>query len=178
MNSIQIKNLARTALLLALAIIIQFLGRNLPAINQFMVGPLINAILLITTFVCGTIWGISIGILTPILAWAVGQLPSPMAPFIPFIIIGNIIFVLAFGLLKSKSYGKYLGILIGSILKFAFLSLSARKLVALFKLAIPSKVANKLIIMMGIPQLITALIGGILALVVIYILINRKVIEV
>lgn len=171
----KVKNLVRASLLLAIAIIIQFLGKNIPQINQFLVGPVVNAILIITAFVCGTWWGVGVGVLTPIMAWLVGQLPGPMAPFIPFIMIGNALFVIFFGILKNyQKWGKYIGLLLGSFIKFLFLSLSAAKLITVFNIGLPPKVASKLVIMMGTPQLITALIGGAIALVLIKLLTKRK----
>lgn len=173
-----IKNLLRSALLLAIAIIFQIVGKNVPAISQAFVGPAVNAVLIITAYTCGTVWGITVGALTPLLAWLTAQLPSPMGPFIPFIMMGNCIFVTSFGLLKNKgALGKTLGIVIGAILKYLFLFLSASKLVSVFKLGIPEKIAEKLIIMMGLPQLATALVGGFAALALIEILRKRKVID-
>jgi hypothetical protein len=171
-----LNKLVRTSLFLALAIVIQIMGKNFPQINQFLVGPIINAILILTAFMCGTTWGVSLGVLTPVLAWLTGQLASPLAPFIPFIIIGNAIFVIFYGALKNyKSYGKYIGIIAGAFFKYVFLSLSASKLVHVFNLAIPKKIADKLVVMMSAPQLITALIGGFLAILLIEILNKRNV---
>lgn len=171
----RVKKLVRASLLLAIAIIVQILGRNIPQINQFLVGPIVNSILILTAFVCGTWWGIGVGVLTPVIAWLVGQLPGPMAPFIPFIMIGNALFVIFFGILKDQQkWGKYIGLILGSFVKFLFLSFSAAKLITVFNIGLPAKVANKLVIIMGIPQLITALIGGVIALVLIEILTKRK----
>lgn len=171
----KVKKLVRASLLLAIAIIIQILGKNIPEINQFLVGPIVNAILIITAFVCGTWWGIGVGVLTPVIAWLVGQLPGPMAPFIPFIMIGNALFVIFFGILKNQQkWGKYIGLILGSFVKFLFLSFSAAKLITVFDIGLPQKIASKLVIMMGIPQLITALIGSIIALVLIKTLTKRK----
>lgn len=171
----KVKKLVRASLLLAIAIIIQILGKNIPEINQFLVGPIVNAILIITAFVCGTWWGVGVGVLTPVIAWLVGQLPGPMAPFIPFIMIGNALFVIFFGILKNQQkWGKYIGLILGSFVKFLFLSFSAAKLITVFNIGLPQKIASKLVIMMGIPQLITALIGSIIALVLIKTLTKRK----
>lgn len=176
-QSVRTKNLIRSSLLLALAIVLQLVGSRVPQqINQFLVGPAVNAILIISAYICGKFWGISIGILTPLLAWLVGQLAAPFAPFIPFIMIGNAIFVLSFSLLKDfKKFGAYLGIIIGAVLKYVFLFLSASKLVGLLNLSIPKKLAGKLILAMGIPQLITALVGGAVALIIIKILESRNI---
>jgi hypothetical protein len=168
--------LSKSALLLAIAIVFQLIGRTIPEINQFLVGPIINAVLMLSVYICGVKWGVLTAVLTPILAWVVGQLAAPMAPFIPFIIIGNIIYVILFGAIKEKRYGIYIGIILGSFAKFLFLSLSASYLVRLLKIGIPIKVLDKLVLSMGVPQLITALTGGIIAMVLIQILSKRKVI--
>jgi len=169
------KKLVRSALLLALAIVIQAIGSRIPQVSQLFVGSVVNAVLIISVMICGTVWGCMIGGLTPLLAWLIGQLPAPMGPFVPFIMLGNIILVLIFGILYNDSKVRQIaGIILGALLKFAFLYLSASKLVALFKLSIPKPITQKLVIMMGIPQLITALIGGFIALVLFDVLNKRK----
>jgi len=160
MSKVDTKNIVKTSMLLAIAIVIQLLGRSFPQINQFLVGPLINAILILATFI-----------------WLVGQLPAPMAPFIPFIIIGNLVYVIAFGVLSKYKYGKYIGILVGSFVKYLFLSFSATKVVYLLDVNIPKKVLEKLAIMMSTPQLVTAIIGGIFALILITLLARRNIID-
>lgn len=168
------QKLVRASILLALCIAIQFIGRTFPVINQFLVGPIINAILLITAWYCGIWYGVAVGTLTPLMAFLVGQLPSPMMPFIPFIMIGNIIFVVIFGILMKKSVvGKGIGVGIGSVCKFAFLYMSALKLVPLFKIGFKAKVYKNLVFMMGFPQLITAIIGGIIAIIIISLMKKR-----
>ncbi|MBU3155492.1 ECF transporter S component [Clostridium estertheticum] len=171
-----VNDLIKSSLFLALAIVFQVVGKSFPGISQFFVGPAVNAILILTAIICGGTYGILVGSLTPLLAYLTGQLASALGPFIPFIIIGNILFVLSFIILNKRGkYGTYLGILIGSFIKYIFLSISASKLIPLFELNIPAKIINKLVITMGIPQLITALIGGFFALIIISILRKRKV---
>lgn len=177
MKNKNVSNLTRSALLLAIVIVFQIVGRNVPAISQSLVGPAVNAILLISTYICGTVWGVMVGALTPILALFVGQLPTPMGPFVPFIMVGNILFVLIFGLLRKNKLRRYSGIVAGSALKYLFLSISASRLIGLFNIGLPQKVMDKLAVMMGTPQLITALIGGAIAAVIIELLMRSKVIE-
>lgn len=173
-----VKKLVRASLLLALAIIAQAIGRSFPQISQLFVGSIVNCILLISALTCTTYLGVLVGCLTPILAWIIGQLPAPMGPFVPFIAIGNALFILLFALIykKEQKNSKYLSVLVASICKYLFLFFSASRLIYLFNLNIPRKVANKLVIMMGIPQLVTALIGGILALFLYELLLKRKAI--
>ncbi|MCB2305881.1 ECF transporter S component [Clostridium estertheticum] len=171
-----VNNLIKSSLFLALAIVFQVVGKSFPGISQFFVGPAVNAVLILTAIICGGTYGILVGSLTPLLAYLTGQLASALGPFIPFIITSNILFVLSFIILSNRGkYGKYLGIIIGSFIKYIFLSISASKLIPLFELNIPTKIINKLVITMGIPQLITALIGGFFALIIISILRKRKV---
>ena len=176
MKNENIDKLVKASLFLALAIVFQTLGKTAPQISQFFVGPAVNAILILTAIICSCIYGVLVGSLTPLLAYLTGQLASALGPFIPFIIIGNILFVLTFVIVSKRGkYGKYLGIIIGAFIKYVFLSISASKLIPLFKLNMPTKIANKLVITMGIPQLITALVGGAFALMLIEILRKRKV---
>ena len=171
------KKLIKASLLLGIAIIFQIIGRNIPQINQFLVGPMINCILILAAFICGKWWGIGVGILTPILALLVGQLATPLALFIPFIMIGNALFVFLFSLFKDgQTLKRCIGVIIGAIGKYAFLTLAATKLVSIFNLNFPPKVAKMLVISMGIPQLITALLGGAFGLIIITLLTKRKAI--
>jgi len=170
-----VNKLIKSGLFLALAIVFQVIGKSAPQVSQIFVGPAVNAILILTSIICGSTYGV-VGSLTPLLAFLTGQLSSVLGPFIPFIIIGNILFVLSFVIIsKQGKYGKYLGIIIGAFIKYIFLTISASKLIPLFNLKIPSKIVSKLIITMGIPQLITALVGGAFALVLINILKRRKI---
>lgn len=173
-----IQNLIRSGLFLAIAIVFQIIGKNFPQVSQFLVGPVVNSVLLLTAYVCGTNYGIAAAALTPVLALLLGQFPALLASFIPFIIIGNMIYVFVFGILKNKTQpGKYIGAVLGSFLKYFFLYLSASKLVLLLGLGIPQKILPKLTAMMGLPQLITALFGGAIAIIIIEILKRRKVIQ-
>jgi hypothetical protein len=162
------QNVVRSGMFLALAIAIQLIGKFAPGLSQYVVGPGINAVLLMAAFACGTGWGIAIGILTPITAWLVGQLAQALAPFIPFIIIGNVIFIMFFGILRRyKKWGIYVGWIAGAVCKFLFLYLAATKLINVFGIVLPGKLVKVLAVSMGIPQLITALVGGFVAIIII-----------
>lgn len=171
-----IRCIIKSGMLLAIAIVAQLIGKNIPQISQIFVGPVINLILILATFICGIWYGCAIGILTPLTAWILGQLPTPLGPFIPFIMVGNCIFILAFGLLrKYRVYGRYLGVILGAFLKYIFLYLSAVKLIFLFKINFPAPVTKMLAAAMGMPQLVTALTGGIAALLFLEVLKKRNI---
>lgn len=124
---------------------------------QYVTGTAVNFVLLIATYVLGTIGGAAIGCLTPWIALIAGQMPFAYMP--PFIMIANTLLVLSFGILKRyKTVGMVVGLLLGAVVKYLFLSFAVKNLV---------QAPAKLVQMMTIPQLITALLGGVLAFVVI-----------
>jgi hypothetical protein len=139
------------AVLLALAAIFPMLR-----FPQLITGSVVNFVLLIACYVLGIAGGVTIGCLTPWIALIAGQMP--FVYMAPFIMIGNAIYVLCFGILgRYRTAGMILGIAAGSLLKFLWLSFAVRQLV---------KAPPPLVQMMSIPQLITALIGGLIAFVV------------
>jgi hypothetical protein len=74
---------------------------------------------------------------------------------IPFIIVGNILLVYAFNLLRKRNF--FLGLFPAALLKFSFLFLVSNFIITFF---IKQAVAEKIAVMMSYPQLITALLGG------------------
>ncbi len=138
----------RTAILLALTLAFQLIG-----LPQPVTGPAVNAMLILSALLAGPSSGVVIGCLTPIIAWQRGILPAPLGPMIPFIALGNAVLVLLFALLKRRQ--PYLAIGVAAVAKYAVLATAVRLIVT-----VPPPVAAA----MGIPQLITALAGGVIAL--------------
>ncbi|MDI9597372.1 MAG: ECF transporter S component [Atribacterota bacterium] len=151
MQQTRIRWISRTAILLAIALVFQMGG-----FPQFITGPLVNTVLYLATMIVGWQGGILIGIFTPVIAAMRGILPPPLAPLIPFIALGNAILVILFFWLKSKN--KIFGIIIASLVKFLVLVSAVRLLVQ-----VPPAIAQ----MMSFPQLVTALAGGFIALIII-----------
>jgi len=155
--------LTRTALLLAVAIAFQFIGKFIPY-NNFIVGPVINAVLIIATAVAGFWSGTAIAVIAPLVSAFTNK--AVIAPlvlgFSPFIILGNFIVVLLFHLLRKKN--KLAGIAIGAVLKFGFLYAAISVFTSVVNMQ--PKVAVTLINLFSWPQLVTALIGGAIALAV------------
>jgi len=156
------KTITRTALMLALTIVFQVIGRYIPLgpNSNFIVGPLVNACLLITASLVGFFGAAFIAIAAPFGAILTGA--TVPLPFTPFIALGNLVLVIIFYLLMKKS--SIVGIIAGSIVKF--LTLYASILVFTNLAKIPAKKASVMIFTFGWPQLVTALIGGAIALVV------------
>lgn len=149
-----VKFVTRTAILLALTLAFQML--KLP---QPFTGPAVNTMLFVSTAVVGIGGGITIGALTPWIALINGILNPVLAPAIPFIMIGNGVLVTLFGLLKRTNI--YLAIVAAALFKYIVLSTAVR-----FVINVPPPVAKAL----QIPQLYTALTGGVIALIVIKVL--------
>ena len=126
--------------------------------NQLITGTLVNAVLFISLVVLGRTGAVLIAFLPSIISISVGFLSLALAPFLPFIIAGNIILVLAFDVLRKKNY--WAAMAIAGFLKFGFLAIASSIAVNLF---IKGPIAKQLVFMMSWPQLITALCGGFLA---------------
>lgn len=94
-----------------------------------------------------------------------GLLPMVMAPMVPFIIMGNFLLVYIFSLLRKNNF--FLGLIPAALLKFSFLFLVSNFLISFF---VKQAIADKIAVMMSYPQLITALMGGIIA----YFIIGRN----
>lgn len=125
--------------------------------QQLVTGTIVNATLFITVSLLGTRAGIIMAMIPSLIALAVGTLPTPLAPMLPFIMLSNIFLVLIFKVLEKKYF---LAITIASTLKFAFLFLSSSIII---NLLLKNELAQSIIIMMSWPQFITALLGGLLA---------------
>lgn len=148
MGNSKIKFITRTGILLAVALAVQMGGFPQP-----ITGPLINTILYLAALLVGGWSGIIIGICTPVIAFMRGILPAPLGPMIPFIALGNGALVVVFSILKGKN--KIFGIIIASLVKYLILFTAVSYIVD-----VPDKIAQ----IMSLPQLFTALSGGVIAI--------------
>lgn len=158
----QTKFITTVALLMALTIVFQLLSKIVPLgpFSNFITGSLVNMCLIISTAVTGILGASIIGILTPFVALLTGS-PVPLL-FIPFVSICNFLLILSFSILRTK---KIINILVPSFIKTLFLYLSINFIISLLKL-VPKK-ASVLLYLFGWPQFITALIGSIIAIIII-----------
>jgi ABC-type Co2+ transport system permease subunit len=125
--------------------------------------------LLLTVLIVNPIGAVILGCITPIMALIRGQLPSVLAPAVPFIMIGNALLVLIFAfLLKRIQFQKNnfvlirygLALFFAAFIKFIWLALAARLILPII---IGLQIPRKFITVMTFPQLITAIAGGIFA---------------
>lgn len=157
------KFITRTALLLAVAIAFQLFGKFIPY-NNFIVGPIVNAVLIIATASAGFWSGAAISVIAPLVSAFTNK--AAIAPLIlafsPFIIIGNLIIVACFFLLRKKN--KVAGVATGAVLKFGFLYAAISIFTSIMEMK--PQVAITLTNLFSWPQLLTAVIGGAIALAV------------
>lgn len=155
--------LTRTALLLAVTLIVQSLRLFVPIpplFSTFVIGSLVNATLLISLKAAGLLPALFLAIMTPLVAYFQQMLLLPV--FILPVALGNSLYVWLFYLLSKQSAG--LGAGVAATAKTLTLYLVFSWLLTWVN--IPPKLAAGILFVMSWPQLITALIGAGLAAVV------------
>lgn len=160
--------LTRTAILLALLLVLQFATKPL---GQFVTGSCVNLVLAVAALCVGLWSGLLIAVVSPFLAFMLQIAPMPIT-LVPGVAVGNAVLVLVLALaakaLLKKSgsravIGRY-GLAAGAaVVKFAVLWLVITRL--LIPLAgLPEQKAAALTATFTWPQLITALIGSLIAM--------------
>lgn len=170
--------ITETAVMLALLVTLQAVTK--PA-GQFVTGSCVNAVLAIAALVGGLSCGLTVAILSPVMAFLLGIAPQLVT--VPAIMAGNAVFVLLLHYLADRT-GKQIvkqisAWLLAAVAKFAVLYLLVVKVICGLAsgLLLGKKVGQtvllappmlqKLPVMFAWPQLITALIGGAVALLIV-----------
>lgn len=168
----KIRWITETAIMLALLVTLQYLTKP---VGQLLTGSCVNAVLAIATLVGGLSSGIVVALVSPVLAYLLGI--APMLVTVPAIMVGNTVFVVLLGLLadpKGKNLIKQL---------IAWVSAAAAKFAVLYAIVVGlicgvlsenllSAGTLKPPMLTALPatfswsQLITALIGGGIALLI------------
>lgn len=170
-----------TGLGIAMILVAQFLGKAMPAgaviagpfsVSQLVTGSLVNAVLFVFTAYVGVSSGVLAGIISAVLASLIGVGPQVLV-IVPLIAAGNVLLSVLFWLFAVK----YIRIMpaaavIAAVGKCAFLWGT----VPLFihAVGVPAQQAAMLSVMFSWPQGITALIGGVLALLILARLRNKN----
>ncbi len=134
---------------------------------QSVTGPVVNAVLFLATFYIGIKNAVWLAIFPSFIALLSGILPLVMAPLIPFIIISNIILIFTFNYFYKSNF--WLGIVSASFAKFIFLSIVS---ITLSNLFFNNFNVNQVVAIFGWHQLLTALVGGLIAFTVIQLIAN------
>lgn len=171
----KVRWIAETAVMLALLVALQALTKGF---GQLVTGSCVNAVLAVTALVAGLGSGIVVAIVSPVLAYLLGIAPQILT--VPAIMAGNTVFVVVLRLIAagSKKPGRQIAAwLAAAAAKFALLYLIVVKLIC--GVMAPSLLAagtlkepmlKALPATFSWPQLVTALIGGGIALLIVPVL--------
>ena len=169
----KIRWITETAIMLALLVTLQALTK--PA-GQLVTGSCVNAILAVTVLVAGLGSGITVALISPVLAFLLGIALQSLT--VPAIMVGNTVFVLLLHFIagaKGAVLGRRIAAwLVAAVAKFVVLYLIVAKIICGL-LAEPLLAAGTLKQPMltalpasfGVAQLVTALIGGGIAMLIV-----------
>lgn len=152
----------------------------LPAIihQQAITGPIINAMLLISLLCLGLDSALLVALIPSVVALSRGLLPLSLAPMVPFIMLGNALYIIIFAQMlriapmnnavnsidmKQARPNFALAVIMAAMSKFLFLHAMSQLVLPQL---LPGKLLTKASLMLSWPQLITALAGGFIAWVV------------
>ena len=156
-NNTYLRTLARGSVLLTMAIVAQEIRLFLPLpplLSIIVIGTMLNAIMVIAVRYASLTSAIIISAVLPLFAFMQGHVIIPL--MIPVIFLGNFVLVLV----CDKFWGKGI-IILAPVLKTVTLYMLSRVLLSM--LGLQNKVVDAILLGMGWPQLITAILGIILA---------------
>ena len=156
--------ITRTAIFIALLIVVQFATKPL---SQYVTGSAVNLLLIMSVMICGLSSGMTVAALSPVFAMLFGIGPA-LWILTPFIVLGNCAIVLIWYLIGIRAFkDKFVGYLValpaGAAGKFLVLYLTIVRLLLPLFLHLPAKQAAVITAAFSLTQLITALIGGAVA---------------
>ena len=157
--------ITETAIMLALLVILQAVTKSA---GQIVTGSCVNAVLAVSVLVSGLSSGLTVALISPFAAFLLGIGPQ-LLPIVPAIALGNAVFVLMLSRLCGKNppvWRKALAVAGSAGAKFLTLHLVVvRFLCNVLPLKQPQIATFST--MFTWPQLITALIGGAAALLIV-----------
>ena len=166
-----IKWITQTALCTAFLIVLQLLTSSFG--NTLVTGSFVNMVLIISLVMCGISTDITVAIVSPVFAKLIGI--GPLWSLIPCIVLGNISIILIWYIFANKYKNDILAWLLGAVTKFFVLYVGVVRFTIPILLKLPEKKAIIISTAFSIPQLITALIGGGIALIIVPVLKKSRV---
>lgn len=158
--------LTETAVMTALLIVLQ--AATKPA-GQYVTGSCVNAVLAVSTLAVGLWSGAAVALLSPVFAFLLGVGPQ-LPPVVPAIMAGNLVFVVLLGLLAGGTdlplWRRAAAWFLAAVAKFGALYLLVVKLLCTV-LPLKEQQIAVFTAMFSYPQLVTALVGGAIALVLV-----------
>ena len=152
--------ITETAVMIALLVALQWATKPL---GQFVTGSCVNLVLGVSVLV-GLWCGLTVALVSPFFAFLLGIGPA-FLPIVPMVAVGNMVLVVILRLLASRdkiAARSYLAVAVGAVAKFLALWLLIVKLV-LPTLGLAEKQVAAISASFSWPQLVTAAIGGVLA---------------
>ena len=162
--------ITRTAVFIALLVVLQAATGALG--STIITGSVVNMLMIVSVMTCGMMSGLCVAVISPVMAKLIGI--GPLWSLIPFIVAGNITLVLIWHFIGNRRWGhKYTAcntqVFVGAVrpaAKFLVLYLGIAQIAVPFFLRLPAPQAAVISNMFSIPQLLTALLGGGVALLV------------
>ena len=172
----KIRWITETAVMLALLVALQAITKPM---GQLVTGSFVNAVLAVTVLVAGLYSGITVALISPVLAYLLGIAPQILT--VPAIMVGNTVFVILLYFIAGRDSRKIVRQVI------AWVSAAAAKFAALYAIVVwlICGVLAERLLASGVlkapmlkalpatfswPQLVTALIGGAVALLIVPVL--------
>jgi len=166
--------ITRTAILIALLVVLQAVSISFsaslpPPFNSIITGSIVNAMLVISVMTCGIATGATVAVVSPVFPTLLGF--GPVWPLVPFIALGNVTLVTIWYFIgniktRNKYISYFIALPVAAVAKFAVLYSGVVLIAVGLLLDLPEKQANTIGGMFSFPQLITASIGGALAIAV------------
>lgn len=169
----KVRWITETAVMLALLVALQALTKGF---GQFVTGSCVNAVLAVTVLTAGMGSGIIVAVISPVLAYLLGIAPQILT--VPAIMVGNTVFVVLLRLIaggdSKKAVRQIAAWLAAALAKFAVLYLIVVKIICgvmapslLAAGSLKEPMLKALPATFSWPQLVTALIGGGIALLIV-----------
>jgi len=167
--------IAQTAIFIALLVSVQAITRPF---GQFVTGSCVNFLLVTSAILVGLPSAAVIAVISPIGAFLILGIPA-FPIIIPFMMAGNLVLVTAIHFITGKSFDNlnliaYLrigtAVATGAVLKFLILWIGIVQITLPFIPDIRQAQIDAMAVVFSWPQLVTALIGSILAMTIIPIL--------
>lgn len=161
--------ITRTAVLIAMLVAVQWATASTQAFaGQYITGSLVNCVLAMAAMFAGLWSGVAVALLSPFCAFLLGIGPA-LIQIVPCIALGNCVYVvILWALTKNwKLWKAALGVAVAATAKFLTLYVAVVKvLIPVMGDALKTPQVQKFTAMFSVPQLITALIGGAMALLI------------
>lgn len=173
--------ITRTGVLIALLIALQWITAGTQVFaGQYITGSLVNCVLAVAALLGGFWCGATVAVVSPFAAFLLGIGPK-LIQIVPCICLGNLVYVLVLRFIRGRTGGpvwhRAIGLVAAALSKFLVLYIAVVKiLIPIMAEGLKGPQIKTFSAMFSWPQLVTALMGGALALLILPVLnkITRK----